>query len=189
MGLSHPHVGYEYSRNGDQRLVNYGSTTEPTVIDHTTQEYTLSEQFQLAAEQLMQLGRFAFLLWPALGEGNLTGRVRRISIAKLDTGQYPDEAVIAPLRDLLRQREGIPLATLLDQIQTRRKAEAPGAEQRKAGKQKPVKSTAESATLRSNDPDPYPFADQLTSAPDSAVAPVAPPTDATAAGGADAYWR
>jgi hypothetical protein len=94
----------------------FGSTTEPTIIDQRTVEFTQDEQYSLAAAKFQQLGKFQFLVRPAVGEGDVTGKLKRISLANLDRNQYPDEGELAPVRAYLRQKGGIPLASLLQAV-------------------------------------------------------------------------
>jgi hypothetical protein len=93
-----------------------GSYTEPTVIDQRTVEFTQDEQYSLAAAKFQQLGKFQFLVRPAVGEGDVTGKLKRISLANLDRNQYPDEGELAPVRAYLRQKGGVPLTRLLQGI-------------------------------------------------------------------------
>lgn len=94
--------------------------SQPQVIDETTTEFTPEEQYILVADRIRSLPKFQFLLRPAEGEGSLTGRLRRMSIARLDAGLYPDEEVVAEVKRRLRQRDGVPVATLLAAIEQRR---------------------------------------------------------------------
>jgi hypothetical protein len=92
----------------------------PEVIDHRTVEFTADEQFLLVADRIRSLPKFHFLVRPASGEGNLTGPLRLVSMARLDAGLYPDEALVAEVRRRLRQRDGAPIALLLAEIEQRR---------------------------------------------------------------------
>jgi hypothetical protein len=104
--------------------VQYGagpsSYSVPEVIDHTTTEFTPDEQFLLGADAIRSLSRFHFLVRPALGEGNLTGTLRRASLERLDAGLYPDDETVAEVRRRLRKRDGIPVEQLLADIEKRR---------------------------------------------------------------------
>ena len=96
------------------------SYSVPEIIDHTTTEFTADEQFLLVADAIRSLSKFHFLVRPAMGEGNLTGTLRRVSLERLDAGLYPDDAVVAEVRRHLRKRDGIPVEQLLVDIEKRR---------------------------------------------------------------------
>jgi hypothetical protein len=95
----------------------FGNQTEPTIIDYTTTEFTAQEQQIMAATGFQRLGRFQFIVRPAMGEGDVTGKLKRITIANLDYNEYPNEAQMAPVRRVLAQRDGIPVETLLAELQ------------------------------------------------------------------------
>jgi hypothetical protein len=97
-----------------------GSYSVPEVIDHTTTEFTPDEQYLLVADAIRSLSRFHFLVRPAMGEGNLTGKVRRVSLERLDAGLYPHDATVAEVRRRLRKRDGIAVEQLLVDIEKRR---------------------------------------------------------------------
>lgn len=87
------------------------------VVDHRRVEFTLEEQIRLAAEQFMRRRRFEFFANLATSEGNIAGKITKLSIAGMDRGQYPDMAQVDQVRALLRQKCGIPIETLLEEIQ------------------------------------------------------------------------
>jgi hypothetical protein len=74
----------------------------------------------MAADAIRSLPKFHFLVRPALDEGNLTGALRRVTLEWLDKGLYPDDARVAEVRRRLRKRDGMPIATLLAEIASRR---------------------------------------------------------------------
>lgn len=74
----------------------------------------------MVSQRFADLGRFEFLVRPASGEGDLTGRLRRISIANIDAGFYPHEAVVAQARQGLVKESGEPVERLLAEIEGRR---------------------------------------------------------------------
>jgi hypothetical protein len=108
-----------------QELVGRNTFSVPQVIDERTTEYTADEQFLIVADGIRRLPKFHFLVRPALGEGNLTGALRRVSLERLDMGLYPDDAMIAEARRRLRERDGVPRATLVDEITKRRQQAIP----------------------------------------------------------------
>lgn len=121
----------------------FGSVSEPTIIDYTTTEFTPDEQQIMGASRFQRLGRFRFLVRPALSEGNITGKLKAVSIANLDYNQYPDAQVLTDVRSFLRQKWGIPMETLLAEIRARRARE--DAEEKE---QKQVKSPRRLAILK-----------------------------------------
>jgi hypothetical protein len=106
---------------GMQEAIGYGQhVTKPTIIDQRTVEYTSDEQFLILADHLKQLQRFEFMLRTATAEGNISHKVREVSIANDDRDQYPDEAYLAYVRSYLRYEKGVPVQELLDEIAQRR---------------------------------------------------------------------
>jgi hypothetical protein len=79
----------------------------------------LEEQTELFAQRIKKLGRFEFLLRPALAEGHIGSAVVPLSIRHEDidkaTGKYqfPDSDLIQRLRIALAKQSGIPIARLL----------------------------------------------------------------------------
>jgi hypothetical protein len=88
----------------------------PVPIDTRTIEYTPEEQLLQWVNKILNLDRFQFLAQIATGEGGRKGQVSKITIAHLDKGQYPDEAIIAPLRQQLGHRDGLRTEVILDEI-------------------------------------------------------------------------
>ncbi|MFN8495573.1 MAG: hypothetical protein U0350_48720 [Caldilineaceae bacterium] len=93
----------------------------PVPIDRRTIEFTPEEQTLLLANQFQHLGRFQFLTRRAATEGQITGSLHLLDIARLDQSLYPDEAQMVAVRRRLHQRSGTPLATLLSEIEGRRR--------------------------------------------------------------------
>jgi hypothetical protein len=85
----------------------------------------LEEQTELFAQRIKNLGRFQFLLRPAVAEGHIGSAVLRLSIQDEDrdkaTGEYqfPDSALIQRLRRALAKQSGIPIARLLKEQESR----------------------------------------------------------------------
>lgn len=95
----------------------------PYVVDYVPVEYTVEEQDRMAAAEFTNLGLFEFLIRPAKGEGDMTGKLIRASIANMvDREVWRQEALVTALRQRLARRDGIPLKTLLAQIDQRRLA-------------------------------------------------------------------
>ena len=85
----------------------------------------LEEQTELFAQQIRGLGRFQFLLRPAIAEGHIGSAVLPLSIRDedidKDTGEYqfPDAQLVARLRTALAKQAGIPIARLLQEQDAR----------------------------------------------------------------------
>jgi hypothetical protein len=94
----------------------------PKVIDQRTVEFTPEEQMLAWVNKILDLDRFQFLTQIATGEGGKKAPAQKISIANLDKHQYPQEAILAPLRQALTRRDGLPLDKLCTEIQTNRLA-------------------------------------------------------------------
>jgi hypothetical protein len=95
------------------------------VIDVKLHYMPLEEQTELFAQRIRKLGRFQFLLRPALAEGHIGDAVLPLSISDLDrdkeTGEYqfPDLPLVARLRTALAKQSGIPIARLLQEQEKR----------------------------------------------------------------------
>jgi hypothetical protein len=85
----------------------------------------LEEQTELFAQRIKGLGRFQFLLRPAVAEGHIGSAVAQLTIRDLDrdkeTGEYqfPDAPLMARLRSALAKQSGIPLKKLLQKQEKR----------------------------------------------------------------------
>jgi hypothetical protein len=95
------------------------------VIDREPEFLRLEEQTELYATQIKTLGRFQFLLRPAIAEGHIGSEVLPLSIRDLDrdkeTGQYqyPEAPLLQRLRPALAKHTGIPIARLLQEQEKR----------------------------------------------------------------------
>lgn len=98
--------------------IHYPTTAYPVpeVIDIKTHEFTPEEQLLAWVNRILDLGRFRFYVQLATGEGGKKGAVQKLSIANLDKDQYPQEEILAPLRQALARRDGIPLAEALQAL-------------------------------------------------------------------------
>lgn len=105
----------QFNKNGFS--VGY---SEPKVIDFRDVEYTPDEQLLLAADKF-HLPRFQFLVRPATAEGMISDKLYRISIENIDRNQFPDAGEVRQVLAYLREKDGIPLETLLTEIRNRRK--------------------------------------------------------------------
>jgi hypothetical protein len=93
----------------------------PEVIDYRAVEFTAEEQLLKMMEKF-RLPRFQFMVRPATAEGTISKKLYRLSIARLDEGQYPDAEQVNQILSYLRQKDGISLDALLAEIRERRKS-------------------------------------------------------------------
>jgi hypothetical protein len=100
----------------------YGRITSHSlleVIDYEPEFLPLEEQTELFAQQIRQLGRFQFLLRPAIAEGHIGSAVLPLTIRDLDrdkeTGEYqfPESDLMVRVQAALAKQSGIPLKRLL----------------------------------------------------------------------------
>jgi hypothetical protein len=95
------------------------------VIAEEPEFLPLEEQTELFAQRIKQLGRFQFLLRPAIAEGHIGSAVLPLSIKDEDrdreTGEYqfPDASLIARVRAALAKQSGMPVQTLLKEQEQR----------------------------------------------------------------------
>jgi hypothetical protein len=104
--------------------------TRLEVIDVKLHYMPLEEQTELFANRIKKLGRFQFLLRPAIAEGHIGSEVLPLTIRHEDvdpqTGeyQYPDAPLVARVREALAKQSGIPIVRLLAE-QEKRLSQAP----------------------------------------------------------------
>jgi hypothetical protein len=95
------------------------------VIAEEPEFMSLEEQTELFAQRIKGLGRFRFLLRPAIAEGHIGADVLSLNIRDLDrdkeTGEYqfPEAPLMRRLRAALAKQSGIPLARLLQEQENR----------------------------------------------------------------------
>jgi hypothetical protein len=95
------------------------------VIAEEPEFMNLEEQTELFAQRIKGLGRFQFLLRPAIAEGHIGSAVLPLSIRDEDrdkeTGEYqfPEIPLMRRLRTALAKQSGIPLARLLQEQDAR----------------------------------------------------------------------
>jgi hypothetical protein len=95
------------------------------VISEQPEFMHLEEQRELFAQRIKKLGRFQFLLRPAIAEGHIGSAVLPLSIRNVDwdkeTGEYqfPDLTLMHRLRAALARQSGIPVQTLLAEQEAR----------------------------------------------------------------------
>jgi hypothetical protein len=85
----------------------------------------LEEQRELFAQRIKRLGRFQFLLRPAIAEGHIGSAVLPLTIREVDRDketneyQFPDLPLMQRLRLALAKQSGIPVKTLLAEQEAR----------------------------------------------------------------------
>jgi len=85
----------------------------------------IEEQTELFANRIKRLGRFQFLLRPAIAEGNIGSVVLPMTIQHEDvdpeTGEYqfPDQPLVKRVRTALAKQSGIPIKRLLAEQEKR----------------------------------------------------------------------
>jgi hypothetical protein len=95
------------------------------IIDLKPIYMPLEEQTELFAQRIKKLGRFQFLLRPAIAEGHIGSEVFPLTIRDLDrdtvTGEYqfPDLILTARVRAALAKQSGIPVKRLLAEQEKR----------------------------------------------------------------------
>jgi len=97
----------------------------PMIIDQMPVEFTPEEQRLLNSYTFMDLGRFRFLVRAPRREGEMRARFRRVSIARLDAGVYPDNTWVSQAREQLMKRRGLSIKDALQEIDSRRSVSRP----------------------------------------------------------------
>jgi hypothetical protein len=106
----------------------YGRVTSHSpleVIGEEPEFMPLAEQTELFAQRIKGLGRFQFLLRPAIAEGHIGSAVLPLTIRDLDrdkeTGEYqfPEIPLMRRLRAALAKHSGIPITRLLAEQENR----------------------------------------------------------------------
>jgi hypothetical protein len=126
------------------------------IIDLKPIYMPLEEQTELFANRIKKLGRFQFLLRPALAEGHIGSEVLSLTIRDVDrdkqTGEYqfPDQPLVQRVRTALAKQSGIPVKKLLAE-QEKRVLPAPTQE----GRERQPRSNRDQSARR-NDVDSAP---------------------------------
>jgi hypothetical protein len=95
------------------------------IIDFKPVYMSLEEQTELFAQRIKNLGRFQFLLRPAIAEGHIGSEVLPLTIRDLDrdteTGEYqfPEAPLLQRLRAALAKQSGIPIQRLIQEQDAR----------------------------------------------------------------------
>jgi hypothetical protein len=154
----------------------------PEVIDYRKVEYTPDEQLLLAAHRFTTLKRFEFLVRLATSEGNTSGTLQKLSIAKMDLGLYPSEQLLGPVRHVLAQQVGHSVQPRLAEIQPRQQGE---------GMQKQMKSDPPLAILNGEEELTYAAeSNHLSTSPAAVISPAdARNSVTTPTGDDDDFWQ
>ena len=156
----------------------YMEISLPEVQDYRDVEFTPEEQL-LKAMEMFYLPRFQFCVRPALAEGTISQRLYRLSIERMDAGQYPDDGEVARILALLRRKCGIPIEALLAEIHAQRTNDEDSV-------QKPLKPEPPPAilgTIPTQTHEKYEHPTDLSTAEDAVQTPPTP-------GGVDGeFWR
>lgn len=154
-------VPYQY-RGTTFYMAHVSTETTPTVIDYTTEEFSIDEQLQLLTQEIQHLPRFHFLVRASGIEGQIAAPLRMLDISNVDAGIYPDEERVAEACRRLTARSGFSPERALAEIQKRAS---------KSHHKKRVKTTNGDARLNST---PNAPADDLPAQSDSAITHPAP---------------
>lgn len=120
---------YKYNPNLVKRWVKvWGSeeipiawritTHQPIIIDSNPVEFTIDEQYLLAAMEYMESRPFHFMVKMPDEEGQTGGTLYRVNIENIDKGVHPDMTVINQVKEVLSLR-GKPKEEILKEIQGR----------------------------------------------------------------------
>jgi hypothetical protein len=103
----------------ETQLDHISTRTTPTIIDYTTEEFTIEEQLQLLKQQIQDLPQYHFLVRASGKEGQLAAPLRLLDISQVDVGIYPDEERVAETCRRLIKRSGFSKEEILAQIEQR----------------------------------------------------------------------
>lgn len=163
-----------YTYRGTEWVMDHVSTeTTPTIIDYTTEEFSIEEQLQLLTQDIQHLPRFRFLVRASGIEGQIAAPLRLLDISDVDPGIFPDEQRVAEACRRLAARSGFSKERALAEIQERTN---------KPRHKKRVKSTHEAAKLNTSSSSTYVPADNP---PVQSDATDARPSVSAAIGGVD----
>jgi hypothetical protein len=93
--------------------------TIPTIVDYTTEEYSINEQLQLLTQAIQDLPQYHFLVKASGKEGQLAAPLKMLDISHLDQGIYPDQACVAEACRRLIERSGFSKEQVLTEIKQR----------------------------------------------------------------------
>lgn len=91
----------------------------PYVVDLRSVEFTPEEQKIVHGSQFKNQRCFQFLVRPAPGEGDTTGKLTPITIEGIDQGIFPDQVLVSEAREKLMELHGIPKAEILKELEAR----------------------------------------------------------------------
>ena len=93
--------------------------SRPYVVERRPVEFTPEEQQLLSSYDYLDLPKFEFLVRMPRSEGDMSGDIRRVSIATLDRGHFPDEELVAKARAVLARRDGLEQEAVLAELNAR----------------------------------------------------------------------
>ena len=97
------------------------------IYDSRTEEYSVSEQRQLNFERLANLRKYEFAVTRTLREGDAPLPLERFSVAPFAAKRFPPAPLLAQVRRDLSQRDGVPVETVLAEIERRKSPPPPAA--------------------------------------------------------------
>lgn len=95
------------------------SEGHPEKIDERTTEYSIPEQLEKVSEQFRKLQPLHFAAKIARHEGDRNGSIFKMSIANMDSDQWPDYDLIEKCKVSLTKVLGVPKSRVLEHIQSR----------------------------------------------------------------------
>jgi hypothetical protein len=118
--LGYSRYGYDRYPARYQDYLKWQSPDFPDYLLATEPEFmSLEDQREEAANILVELGLFEFILRPSLREGEVSSTVSQVNLAGIVTDKatgelcFPNQAVVAQVRSLLEATAGTPIKTLL----------------------------------------------------------------------------
>jgi hypothetical protein len=131
--------------------------TTPTIIDYTTEEFSIEEQLRLLSQEIQDLSKFNFLVRASGIEGQLPAPLRLLDISHIDEGIYLDEERVAEAIRRMSARTGFSKEQVLEEIKQRTS---------KPIHKKKVKTQNEGARLNISSPKSHDTPNSLPIAPD-----------------------
>jgi hypothetical protein len=132
-----PHYAVTQS---DSRLRGPESPSYQIIKTHeTTEEFTIEEQFEIATQQFMNVGKFHFLMAHSGAEGSLSRDLQQVNIEHLTRiAGPPNQKVVAQAREFLTKQCGRPIGQLTEEIEQRLPLQLEAARSRLGTHRQPV---------------------------------------------------
>jgi hypothetical protein len=96
--------------------VYFSTWGRPEQIDARPIEFRPEEQHYLAAQYFQSLRPFHFAVRPALAEGDFTSGLQEVTIHNFDRNIWVNEELVAQIRTILSRRCGIPVESILAEL-------------------------------------------------------------------------